>query len=106
MYSVSSIAEDILYGSDKPGIGVRKRAVRTDCAASYLSEKQVLLDMSRARICRMGVRSEDVHRSLATWRAGGAPALPRRRPRLRYQPEAGLPARRGDRAAQGCLRGR
>lgn len=53
MYSVSSFAEDILYGSDKPGIVVRKRAVRTHCAASYLSDKQELLDMCRARICRM-----------------------------------------------------
>ena len=70
MYAVSAFAEDILYGSDKPGIVVRKRAVRTHCAASYLSDKQVFLDMIRARVCRSGLRSEDIHRSLATWRAG------------------------------------
>jgi hypothetical protein len=70
MFSVSSFAEDLLYGSDKPGIVLRKRAVQTHCAARYLSDKAILLDMCRARICRLGMLSKDIQMSLATWRAG------------------------------------
>ncbi|KQP62158.1 hypothetical protein [Methylobacterium sp. Leaf112] len=70
MFSVSSFAEDVLYGSDKPGIVLRKRAVATHCADSYLSDKGILLDMCRARICRLGMRSRDIHQSIPGWRAG------------------------------------
>lgn len=104
MYSRSAFAEDLFYGSDKPSIVLRKRAVLTHCANSYLSDELVPLNMCRARICRLGLLMKDVQQSLATWRAGRALAPSRRRVRRQHQPETCLLGGRGDRDPQGWLR--
>ena len=69
MYSRSAFAEALLHGSSEPGIVVRKRNVLTYCAASYIEDKLVLLDMCRARICRMGILAEHIQKSIKCGRS-------------------------------------
>ena len=72
MHSRSEFADQLL--SQPGGIDVdrpkpRKRAIRTFCADSYVSDKDLLLGMIRARIERLDLSSIDIHRSLDTYRS-------------------------------------
>lgn len=103
MFSVSSFAEDSLYGLDKPGIVIRKRTVCTHCAASYIEDKLIPLDTCRARICRMGNLTEGIQRALATWRLAEHNHI------LDGEYDCDISLKgayqsRGVRPAQGCLR--